>query len=94
MVHIDQYVADLQPDSLVFTSLRGGPLLDTYFAPQGTKARSEVALPHVRFHDLRHLAGTEAAIAGASLREVMAMMGHASSAAPRRYLKAWESRGR
>jgi len=82
------------PDALVFTSLRGGPLLNTYFAPRWSKARNEVGLPHVRFHDLRHLAGTEAATAGASLREVMAMMGHASSAASLRYLKASESRGR
>ena len=94
VMHIEQYVDDGQSDSLVFTSLRGGPLLNTYFAPRWSKARSEVGLPHVRFHDLRHLAGTEAATAGASLREVMAMMGHASSAASLRYLKASESRGR
>ena len=31
-------------------------------------------LSHVRFHDLRHLAGTEAATTGASLREVMSIM--------------------
>ncbi len=94
VVHIDQYVDEAQSDSLLFTSLRGGPLLNTYFAPRWSKARSEVGLPHVRFHDLRHLAGTEAATAGASLREVMAMMGHASSAASLRYLKASENRGR
>jgi integrase len=88
VVHIDQYVDDAQSDSLVFTSLRGGLLLNTYFAPRWSKARSEVGLPHVRFHDLRHLAGTEAATAGASLREVMAMMGHATSAASLRYFKA------
>src|SRR5215203_994673 len=94
VVHIDEFVDDVQSDALVFTSLRGGPLLNTYFAPHWSRARSELALPHVRFHDLRHLAGTEAATAGASLREVMAMMGHASSAASLRYLKASESRGR
>ena len=44
-VHIDQYVDDAQSDSLVFTSLRGGPLLNTYFAPRWSKARSEVGLP-------------------------------------------------
>ncbi len=92
--HLDRFADDAQPDSLVFTSLRSGPLLNTYFAPHWTKARAEVALPRVRFHDLRHLAGTEAATAGASLREVMAMTGHASSAASLRYLKASEQRGR
>jgi len=93
-VHIDRFVPDPQPDSLVFTGLRNGPLLNTYFAPHWSRARTEAGLAHVRFHDLRHLAGTEAATAGASLREVMAIMGHASSAASLRYLKASEHRGR
>jgi integrase len=92
--HVEEYVEDAAPDALVFTSLRGGRLLNTYFAPQWSKARDAVDLGHVRFHDLRHLAGTEAATAGASLREVMTMMGHASSAASLRYLKAAEHRGR
>jgi integrase len=92
--HIEEYVEEIEPGALVFTSLRGGPLLNTYFAPQWSKARDAVGLRHVRFHDLRHLAGTEAATAGASLREVMSIMGHASSAASLRYLKAAESRSR
>ncbi len=92
--HIVNYVDEVEPDALVFTSLRGGPLLNTYFAPQWSKAREAVGLRHVRFHDLRHLAGTEAATAGASLREVMSIMGHASSAASLRYLKTAESRSR
>ena len=37
--HIEEYVEDAEPDALVFTSLRGGPLLNTYFAPQWSKAR-------------------------------------------------------
>jgi integrase len=45
VVHIDQYADDAQSDSLVFTSLRGGPLLNTYFAPRWSKVRSEVGLP-------------------------------------------------
>lgn len=48
----------------------------------------------VRFRDLRHLAGTEAASAGASLREVMARMGHSTPNASLRYLKASELRDR
>ena len=62
--HIVNYVDEVEPDALVFTSLRGGPLLNTYFAPQWSKATEAVGLRHVRFHDLRHLAGTEAATAG------------------------------
>jgi integrase len=92
--HIQDFEVPGERDALVFTSLRGGPLLNTYFAPRWQQARSEVGLEHVRFHDLRHFAGTEAATAGASLREVMARMGHSSSAASLRYLKAAEGRGR
>lgn len=92
--HIEQYVENVEPGALVFTSLRGGPLLNTYFAPQWSTARDAVGLSHVRFHDLRHLAGTEAATAGESLREILTIMGHASSAASLRYLKSAEHRGR
>lgn len=77
---------------LVFTSTRGTPLVNGYFAPFWRRARERVGIPGVRFHDLRHLAGTEAASAGASLREVMARMGHSSSLASLRYLKASEQR--
>jgi len=92
VVHLDLYGNAEQPDSLVFRSLRDGPLLNTHFAPQWSRARNEVAFPHVRFHDLRHLASTEAATAGALLRAVITSMGHASSASSLRYLKASESR--
>lgn len=35
--HIEEYVEDVEPGALVFTSLRGGPLLNTYFAPSGRR---------------------------------------------------------
>jgi integrase len=82
-------------NTLVFTSIKGSPLLNRYFAPSWERAKREADIDAgVRFHDLRHLAGTAAASAGASLREVMARMGHASSDASLRYLKAAESRDR
>ena len=63
-------------------------------SPVWERAKVAAGIDHsVRFHDLRHLAGTAAATAGASLREVMARMGHASSDASLRYLKASEERG-
>jgi integrase len=90
--HIDTYVAD-EPDAFVFTSIKGRPLLNQYFAPPWRRALAEVSLAEgVRFHDLRHLAGTSASTAGASLREIMARMGHASSDASLRYLQASERR--
>jgi integrase len=86
--HIDEYVAD-EPDALVFTSVKDSPLLNRYFAPYWKRALKAAGLDEsIRFHDLRHHAGTSAATAGASLREIMARMGHASSDASLRYLKA------
>jgi integrase len=83
------------PGTLVFTSTKGSPLLNRYFAPSWDRAKRAAGVDElVRFHDLRHLAGTSAASAGASLREVMARMGHASSDASLRYLKASETRDR
>lgn len=86
--HLDEYV-DEERDALVSTSVKGSPLLNRYFAPYWKRALREAGLDEtVRFHDLRHHAGTSAATAGASLREIMARMGHASSDASLRYLKA------
>ncbi len=86
--HIDQYVAD-DPDALVFTSVKESPLVNRYFSPYWKKALKVAGLDEsIRFHDLRHHAGTSAATAGASLREIMARMGHASADASLRYLKA------
>jgi integrase len=48
--------------------------------------------PDFRFHDLRHTGATLAAGAGASTRELMARLGHASSAASLRYQHATASR--
>lgn len=57
------------------------------------RALTQAGLPETtRFHDLRHLAGTSAATAGASLREIMSRMGHSSADASLRYLKASERR--
>jgi len=39
----------------------------------------------LRFHDLRHTAATLAAASGASLKALMARIGHASAAAALRY---------
>ncbi len=94
VAHMRNFDVGREPGSLVFTSLRGSPLVNGYFAPHWRTARAAVGLDAIRFHDLRHLAGTEAATAGASLREVMARMGHSSSAASLRYLKTAEGRDR
>jgi integrase len=90
--HLETFTRD-EPHAFVFTSIKGSPLLNRYFAPYWKKALVKAELPSTtRFHDLRHLAGTSAATAGASLREIMSRMGHSSSDASLRYLKASERR--
>jgi integrase len=75
--------------------MKGSPLLNRYFAPYWQRAKSTAGVAeNVRFHDLRHLAGTAAATAGASVKEIMARMGHSSSDASLRYLAAAETRDR
>ena len=90
--HLEEFT-EPGPDALVFRSKTGSPLLNRYFQPSWANAKREAQVDEsVRFHDLRHLAGTTAASAGASLREVMARMGHATSDASLRYLKAASGR--
>jgi hypothetical protein len=42
------------------------------------KARERVGLPGLHFHDLRHTGGTLTAATGATLKELMARLGHSS----------------
>ena len=93
---LEGHLRDFVPperDALVFTSLRGRPLLNRYFAPFWARAKAAAGVKDdIRFHDLRHFAGTSAATAGASLKELKARMGQSSNDAAVRYLKAAEDR--
>ena len=66
------------------------------FGRQWRKALTEVeGLPAgLRFHDLRHTGNTLAASTGASTRELMARMGHASARAALIYQHASAERDR
>ncbi|MGH9165280.1 MAG: hypothetical protein ACRDZW_07210 [Acidimicrobiales bacterium] len=55
-------------------------------------ARRALDLPGLHFHDLRHVANTLTAATGASTRELMHRMGHASPAAALRYQHATRDR--
>lgn len=89
--HLDTYVAP-EPDALLFTGSRGGG------TPQRTTWRRiwlEACVTtgvECTFHDLRHVAGTLNATAGATLKEAMARLGHASPVAALRYQHAVQSR--
>ncbi|HEY2956651.1 MAG TPA: tyrosine-type recombinase/integrase [Actinomycetota bacterium] len=83
--HLAAY-AEPGPEGLVFPAERRGPLRRSNFNRRvWAPATRAVGVEGLRFHDLRHTAATLAVAAGASTRELMARLGHASSAAALRY---------
>ena len=89
--HLESYVGS-DPDSLVFTAQRSGDTpTKIVWRRVWDKARlaSEVGCT---FHDLRHVAGTLNAAAGATIKEAMARLGHASPVASLRYQHALAER--
>jgi integrase len=77
--HLDRY-AQPGADGLVFTRPNGAQLHRSNFRRRvWLPALALAGLPEVHFHDLRHTGNVLTAAAGASLRELMARMGHAST---------------
>jgi integrase len=86
--HLETF-AQPGPDGLVFVGPHGGPLQNANFGAKVWRpARERLGLPHVHFHDLRHTGNTLAAATGASLADLMARLGHASTEAALRYQHA------
>ena len=80
------------PDSLVFGTSTGGFLAKSNLARMFKRAKDAIGRPDLHFHDLRHTAATLATRAGATTKEVMARIGHASPAAANIYQHAERSR--
>jgi integrase len=90
--HLSRFTGP-EPNSRVFPGERGGPLRRHVVQEHWVRARAQVTLPAgFRFHDLRHTANTLTAATGASTRELMHRMGHASPQAALRYQHATRSR--
>ena len=90
--HLARFVA---PDAhaRLFPGEQGGPLRRHVLQKHWNRARVAVGLGQAfRFHDLRHTANTLTAATGASTRELMHRMGHASPAAALRYQHATQER--
>ena len=94
-LHLEQFVGPAEEDRL-FTGAGGGPLRRAQWKRTWDRAKVDVAdlQPGFRSHDLRHTANTIAAATGASTRELMQRMGHASSEAALRYQHATTDRDR
>jgi integrase len=84
--HMDDFT-EAARDSLVFTSTMGRPIRHSHFRQRVWRpATDALGLTGVHVHDLRHAGNILSATAGASLRELMDRMGHASSRAALVYL--------
>jgi integrase len=87
--HLAEYVGP-NPDDLVFTMQRGGPMRRGNFNPATNwkKNVTAIGVPNLHFHDLRHTGNTLAAATGSSLRDLMTRMGHDSPRAAMIYQHA------
>jgi integrase len=88
--HLSAFVAS-EPESLLFTGEKGGPLRPHVLQAAWECARRSAGVTY-RLHDLRHLGATLAAGTGATTKEIMRRLGHQSAAAALVYQHASENR--
>jgi integrase len=92
--HLDQFTGKAA-DALVFCSTRGKPIRHSHFRQRVWRpAADALGMTGVHVHDLRHMGNILSAAAGASLRELMDRMGHASTRAALIYLHGSDERQR
>lgn len=91
--HLAEYSRPHDGD-LVFVGPKGAPLRRSNFQKHWTAAMTSAGISGVHFHDLRHTGNTLTAQTGATLSDLMARMGHASTRAARIYLHTTSTRDR
>ncbi len=91
--HLEHF-AEAGEDGRVFVGPKGGLLRRQNFRRIWLRAVTAAGVKSVHFHDLRHTGNTLAAASGASLRELMVRMGHASTRAAVIYQHATSERDR
>lgn len=89
--HMARYAGE-GPDGLIFCGPMGAPLRRANWNERWRATTKKVGLEHLRFHDLRHTGNTLAASTGASTKELMSRMGHASPRAALLYQHATSER--
>ena len=91
-LHLQEFAAR-EDEALLLPAWGGGFLRKSNFHRRiWAPATRAVGVQHLHFHDLRHTGNTLAASTGASTRELMARMGHASARAALIYQHATDSR--
>jgi integrase len=89
--HLERF-AGRSDDDVIFVGPKGRPLRRASFYTEWQRASKKAGLNSVHFHDLRHTGATLAAATGATTRELMNRLGHASSQAALRYQHATADR--
>lgn len=89
--HVERF-AEPGERGYVFVGPKGGRLRRSNFRSIWHQARTSAGLPDLHFHDLRHTGGTLSAATGASLKELMARLGHSSVRAAMIYQHATRDR--
>lgn len=90
--HLAAHV-DNSPEALLFPADdRATQLHPTTLYRHFYRARAAAGRDDLRWHDLRHSAGVLATLAGASLADVMARLGHSTLGAAQRYMHAAQGR--
>ena len=85
--------SDGSRDGLLFTARDGrSPLHSTILREAHLKGRDAIKRPTLRFHDLRNTAATLAAQQGATVKEIMVMLGHTTPEVAMIYQAAGEQR--
>ncbi len=79
-------------DNLVFPGVSGRPFRTATLHAAWQRALGATGIDGLRFHDLRHTGNTLAASTGASTKELMSRMGHASPRAALIYQHATQDR--
>ena len=76
----------------VFIGRDGGPMRGDAVRQAFDRARRRAGMPGFRFHDLRHTGQSLVASTGATVKDLMRRLGHASPMAANRYLHTVEGR--
>jgi len=87
-----EHMASWAGEDRVFVGRDGRQMRGDAIRQAFDRARRAVGMPGFRFHDLRHTGQTMAAATGATIKDLMRRLGHASPAASYRYLHAVDGR--
>jgi integrase len=87
-----EHMASWAGEDRVFIGRDGAPMRSNAVRLAFERARRRAGMPGFRFHDLRHTGQTLAAATGATTKDLMRRLGHASPAAANRCLHTVDGR--